>query len=69
MWVQFLGWEGKIPWSRKWQPDPALLPGKFHTQRSLVGYSTWGHKKSDMTKQLSAHTDTHSSMPISLRAF
>ena len=30
---------GKIPWSRKWQPTPVFLPGQFHGQRSLVGYS------------------------------
>ena len=30
---------GKIPWSRKWQLTPIFLPGKFHGQRSLVGYS------------------------------
>ena len=23
---------GKIPWSRKWQPAPVFLPGKFHAQ-------------------------------------
>ena len=28
---------GKIPWRRKWQPTPVLLPGKFHGWRSLVG--------------------------------
>ena len=22
--------DGKIPWSRKWQPIPVFLPGKFH---------------------------------------
>ena len=32
-------WVGKIPWSRKWKPTPVFLPGKFHGQRSLVGYS------------------------------
>ena len=32
----------KISWGRKWQPTPAFLPGKFHGQRSLVGYSPWG---------------------------
>ena len=37
-------WVGKIPWRRKWQPTPVLLPGKFHGQRILVGYSQWGHK-------------------------
>ena len=35
----------KIPWRRKWQPTPVFLPGKFHGQRSLVGYSSWGHKR------------------------
>ena len=29
----------KIPWSRKWQPTPVFLPGKFHGQRSLADYS------------------------------
>ena len=32
-------WDGKIPWRRKWQTTPELLPGKPHGQRSLVGYS------------------------------
>ena len=36
---------------RKWEPTPVLLPGKFHGWRSLVGYSPWGHKESDTTKQ------------------
>ena len=40
----------KIPWRRKWQPTAVFLPGKFHGQRSLVGYSPWGHKELDMTK-------------------
>ena len=40
---------GKILWRRKWQPTPVLLPGKSHGQRSLVGYNSWGRKKSDMT--------------------
>ena len=35
---------------RTWQPTPVLLPGKSHGQRSLVGYSPWGHKESDTTK-------------------
>ena len=37
-------WLGKIPWRREWQPTPVFLPGEFHGQRSLVGYSTWYHK-------------------------
>ena len=30
-------WMGKIPWKRKWQPAPVLLPRKSHGQRSLAG--------------------------------
>ena len=41
-------WVGKIPWRRKWHPSSVSSPGKFHGQRSLVGYSPWGH----MTKWL-----------------
>ena len=46
-WVWSLGWED--PWRRKWQPTPVFLPRKSHGQRSLIGYSPWGHKESDMT--------------------
>ena len=28
-------WVRKLPWSRKWQPTPLFLPGKFHGQRKL----------------------------------
>ena len=49
--VWSLGWQ--ILWSRKWQFTPVFLPGKFHGQRSLMGYSSWGHKESDMTEQVS----------------
>ena len=35
-------WVGKIPWRRKWQPTPILLPGESHGQRSLAGYIPWG---------------------------
>ena len=43
---------GKIPWRRKSQPTPIFLPGESCGQRSLVGYSSWDHKESDMTEQL-----------------
>ena len=48
-------WARKIPWGREWQPTPVFLPGEFHGQRSLAGYSLWGHKESDTAKQLT-HT-------------
>ena len=49
---RFSSWVGKIPWRRKWQPTPILLPGKFHGRKSLVGYSPWGLEESDTTQQL-----------------
>ena len=45
---RFVPWVGKIPWRRKWQSTPRIqvfLPGKFHGQRSLVGYGPWGRKR------------------------
>ena len=39
-------------WRRRWHPTPALLPGKSHGQRSLIGYSPWGHKESGTTERL-----------------
>ena len=54
----FKPWVRKIPWGRKWQPTPVLLPGESHGQRSLAGYSPWGPSESDTTKQLT-HTPTH----------
>ena len=37
-------WLRKIRWRRKWQPTPVFLPGEFHGQRGLAGYSPWGRK-------------------------
>jgi len=51
----FNPWIRKIPWRRKWQPTPALLPGKSHGQRSVVGYSSRGRKESDTTERLPFH--------------
>ena len=37
MWeTWFNPWVGKIPWRRKWQPTPVLLPGKSHGQRTYL---------------------------------
>ena len=38
---------------RAWQLISVFLLGKSHGQRSLVGYSPWGHTESDMTEWLS----------------
>ena len=45
----------KIPWSRKWQPTPVFLPGKFHGQRMEA--TVHGVTKSWIG--LSTHTQTH----------
>ena len=42
----------KIPRSRKWQTTPVFLPGESHGQRSLVAYSPWGRRESDLTKAI-----------------
>ena len=49
-------WVGKLPWRRKWQLNPLLLPGKFHRQMSLAGYSPWGPRELDMIAPYWAHT-------------
>ena len=63
----FNPWVWKIPWRRKWQPTPVFLPGKSHGRWSLMGYSPWGHKESDMTEWLpftSLHMKRWDSHPI-----
>ena len=47
---RFNPWVEKIPWRRAWQPTPVFSPGESHGQRSLAGYSPWGHKESNMTE-------------------
>ena len=49
---RFDSWVRKIPWSRKWQPIPVCLPGKFHGQRSLAVHGT---AESDTTEHMHTH--------------
>ena len=42
-------------WRREWQPTQVFLPEEFYGQRSLAGYSPWGHKASDTTERLPHH--------------
>ena len=53
-------------WRSKWQPTPVLLPGKFHGQKSLVGYSPWGHKELDTTERLHFTQDRYACDELSL---
>ena len=52
--LRFNPWVRKIPWRRKWQPTPVFL--LRNGQRSLVGYSPWGHK-SWTWHQISSNND------------
>ena len=47
---------GRFPGGGNDNPVQYFLPGKSHGQRSLVGYSPWGHKESETTERLSTHT-------------
>jgi len=44
-WVQFLDRED--PLEKEMVTSVVFLPGESHGQRSLVGYSLWGHEESD----------------------
>ena len=48
--VRSLGWED--PMEKEMATHSVFLPGKSHGLRSVVGYSPWGRKESDMTEQL-----------------
>ena len=49
-WVQFLGSEDSL--EKRRVLTPIFLSGEFYGQRSLVGYSPWGRKESDMSERL-----------------
>ena len=46
---------GRSSGEGKWQPTPVLLPEESHGGKSLVCYSLWGRKESDMTERLHFH--------------
>ena len=52
-----------LVWRKKWQPTPVFLPGKSHEQKSLEGYSPWGHKEFDTTEQLNNNNKALNAMP------
>ena len=56
----FNPWVRKTPWKREWLLMPVFLPGQSHGQRSLAGYSPWGHKEADTTDRLIAATPVSS---------
>ena len=56
---RFDPWVRKIPWRSKRQPALVFLPGEFHGQRSLEGYSPWGHRELNTSQHEHARTCTH----------
>ena len=59
----FYPWVREIPGRRDWLPTPVFLPGEFHAQRSLLGYSPQCCKELDTTKPLRLSLSTPSPAP------
>ena len=47
------------------KPILVFFPRESHGQRSLVGYSPWGSKESDMTEQLHFASLSHQKKSLS----
>ena len=64
--MQVQSLDGEDPLEKGMASHSRFLPGKFHEQRSLVGYSPRGRKDSDRNERLNtrmhAHTHTHTHM-------
>ena len=59
---------GRFSWRRAWQPTPVFLPGESHGQRSLAGYSPWGHTESDTTERLTLSWAHPLSLTLGIRS-
>ena len=59
--VQSLGW--KDPLEEGMSTHTLIFPGQFHGQRSLQGYSPWGHKELYMTERLSTAQNGNRASP------
>ena len=69
MWVWSLGQEDP---REKEIITHLFLPGKSHGQRSLAGYSPWGHKESETTEHARTHMElcsVFSKSPVNLLYF
>ena len=51
---------GRFPGEGTGFPTPVFLPGEFHGQRSLVGYSLWCRKESDTAEGLTLSEESSS---------
>ena len=50
--------------TREWSPSPIFLPGESDGQRSVAGYSPWGHREMDMTELLTLWYDRRMEVEI-----
>jgi len=57
-WIQSLGQED--PPEEEMATHSSILAEESHRQRSLVGYSPWGHNESDSTNHSCMHIQTMS---------
>ena len=60
MHILSLEWEESL--KKEMATTLVFLPGKFHEQRRLAGYSSWGvikRAEHDLATKLSLHTHTH----------
>ena len=67
--VQSLGQEDPV--EKEMATHSSVLAWEIHGQRSLVGYSPWGHKESDTTEINLANTHmliNYSSFPTRVRS-
>ena len=63
-------WVGKIPMTRKWQPTPEFLPGKFHGQRSLAAtVHGVAKRRTQLRARGRTHTHTHTHTSLHSRKF
>ena len=57
----FIPWIRKIPWRRKWLPNPVFLPGESHGQSNQ--FSPWDRKGSDTTEWLKSNLSRPREIP------
>ena len=50
---------GRSPGGGNGHNTPEFLFGKSHRQRSLVGYSQWGHKELDATERITLNPNLY----------
>ena len=63
-WLKFDPYVRKIPWEENGSPIPVFLSVEFLGQRSLAGYSIWGHNELDTTERLSLSLYPQGKFPV-----